>query len=124
MRVTEESRGKYWAIYSLTYVVCVGFLLWEHQGKQLHDTSLLADTLTIAAGLSLSVAIALEGIVAMVLWAPARIRKLKRQGRKEQRDRTREAYKRFGVDMNGVLVLPRTPEVEEFLASDEPLEEQ
>jgi hypothetical protein len=60
----------------------------------------------------------------MVLWAPARIRKLKRQGRKEQRDRTREAYKRFGVDMNGVLVLPRTPEVEEFLASDEPLEEQ
>jgi hypothetical protein len=60
----------------------------------------------------------------MVLWAPARIRKLKRQGRKEQRDRTKEAYKRFGVDMNGVLVLPRTPEVEEFLASDEPLEEQ
>jgi hypothetical protein len=60
----------------------------------------------------------------MVLWAPARIRKLKRQGRKEQRDRNREAYKRFGVEVNGVMMLPRTPEVEEFLASDEPLEEQ
>ena len=60
----------------------------------------------------------------MVLLIPDRIRQLKRQGRKEQRDRNREAYKRFGVDMNGVLVLPRTPEVEEFLASDEPLDEQ
>ena len=60
----------------------------------------------------------------MVLWAPARIRKMKRQGRKEQRDRNREAYRRFGVEVNGVMMLPRTPEVEEFLASDEPLEEQ
>ena len=60
----------------------------------------------------------------MVLWAPARIRQLKRQGRKEQRDRNREAYRRFGVEVNGVMMLPRTPEVEEFLASDEPLEEQ
>ncbi len=58
----------------------------------------------------------------MVLWAPARIRELKRQGRKEQRDRTREAYRRFGIEVNGVLVLPRTPEVEEFLASEEPLD--
>ena len=26
-----------------------------------------------------------------------------------------EAYERFGVDQNGVVVLPRTPEVERFL---------
>ena len=26
-----------------------------------------------------------------------------------------EAYERFGVDQDGVLVLPRTPEVEQFL---------
>lgn len=57
----------------------------------------------------------------MVLWAPARIRKLKREGRKEQRDRTKEAYKGFGIEVNGVIMLPRTAEVEEFLASDEPL---
>ena len=55
----------------------------------------------------------------MVLWAPARIRKLKREGRKEQRDRTKEAYEKFGIEINGVVMLPRTPEVEEFLASDE-----
>ena len=67
----------------------------------------------------------------MVLWAPARIRKLKKEGReegrkagrKDQRDRYAEAYKRFGVEVNGVIALPRTPEVEEFLASDEPLDE-
>jgi hypothetical protein len=59
----------------------------------------------------------------MVLWAPARIRKLRKQGRKEQRDRTKEAYKQFGAEVDGVLILPRTPEVEEFLASDEPLDD-
>ena len=26
-----------------------------------------------------------------------------------------EAYERFGVEQDGVLVLPRTPEVEQFL---------
>ena len=56
----------------------------------------------------------------MVLWAPARIRILKREGRREQRDRTKEAYKNFGVEVNGVVMLPHTLEVEEFLASDEP----
>ena len=93
--------------------------LWQHQGKQLQDTSLLADTLTIAAGAALTLAIVIEGVVTMVLWAPARIRKLKREGRKEQRDRTKEAYEKFGFEVDGVVVLPRTPEVEEFLASDE-----
>ena len=41
------------------------------------------------------------------------------EGREEERkksvSRMQEAYKRFGVQQNGVLVLPRTPEVEEFL---------
>ena len=32
-----------------------------------------------------------------------------------------EAYERFGIEQNGVMVLPRTPEVEQFLfPSEEP----
>lgn len=37
------------------------------------------------------------------------------EGRKESVSRMQEAYERFGVDQNGVMVLPRTPEVERFL---------
>lgn len=37
------------------------------------------------------------------------------EGRKETVSRMQEAYERFGVDQNGVTVLPRTPEVERFL---------
>ena len=33
-----------------------------------------------------------------------------------QRKRYQEAYDRFGVEVNGVLMLPNTPEVEKFLS--------
>ena len=61
----------------------------------------------------------------MVL-AAMKIKEWKEQGREEgikeererQRQREEEAYSRFGVEVNGVLMLPRTPEVERFLAAD------
>ena len=69
----------------------------------------------------------------MVL-AAMKIKEWKEQGRKEgreegreegikeererQRQREEEAYTRFGVEVNGVLMLPRTPEVERFLAGE------
>ena len=37
------------------------------------------------------------------------------EGRAEQRNRREEAYRRFGVEVDGVKMLPMTPEVEEFL---------
>ena len=37
------------------------------------------------------------------------------QGRQERDKRLKEAYERFGVDLDGVRVLPRTPEIQEFL---------
>ncbi len=40
------------------------------------------------------------------------------QGRENQRKREEEAYARFGVDVNGVLMLPRTPDVQRFLAGE------
>ena len=38
--------------------------------------------------------------------------------RKRQRRREEEAYARFGVEVNGVVMLLRTPEVERFLAGE------
>ena len=40
------------------------------------------------------------------------------EGREEGRKREEEAYARFGVEVNGVLMLPRTPEVEQFLSGE------
>ena len=54
-----------------------------------------------------------------MLLIPAEVRRLKREGRKEgrkERDaRYREAYQRFGVEVDGVRMLPDTPEVQAFL---------
>ena len=35
--------------------------------------------------------------------------------RKQRRKREAAAYEKFGVEVNGVLMLPRTPEVQQFL---------
>ena len=57
-----------------------------------------------------------------MLLIPAEVRRLKREGRKEGREerdaRYREAYRRFGVEVDGVVMLPHTPEVQAFLDSD------
>ena len=42
------------------------------------------------------------------------------EGRKAYQKRLDKAYRRFGVEMDGHLVLPRTPEVAEFLDGEEP----
>ena len=52
----------------------------------------------------------------MVLTA-MKIKEWKDQGRKERAKREDEAYAKFGVEMNGVLMLPRTPEVVRFLST-------
>ena len=63
----------------------------------------------------------------MVLLIPARVKKLKEEGREEglelgkaaerqaQLIRRKEALERFGIELNGVRMLPDTPEVDEFL---------
>ncbi len=57
-----------------------------------------------------------------MLLIPAAVNKLKREGRQEgrqeQRKRMREAYERFGIEVDGVRVLPDTLEVQEFLDSE------
>ena len=84
----------------------------------------LANVTTVSAGVALLATILKEAGTYMVL-AAMKIKELKEQGRKEERERRRkredEAYAKFGFEVDGVLVLPRTPEVQRFLASeDEP----
>ena len=62
----------------------------------------------------------------MVL-AAMKIRQWREEGRKQeqnnQRKREEEAYARFGVEVEGVLMLPRTPEVQRFLAGEDEVAE-
>ena len=55
----------------------------------------------------------------MVLLIPQAVKKImekgRAEGRAEQRNRREEAYKRFGVEVDGVMMLPNTPEVQGFL---------
>ena len=39
----------------------------------------------------------------------------RKEARKEVASRMREAYERFGIEQDGVLTLPNTPEVDQFL---------
>ena len=86
--------------------------------------TLLAAVFGVAAGISLTFAIVAELGGRMVLLIPDAIRKIREAERKEQRKaqkrRRREAYQRFGVEVNGVVMLPQTPEVEAFLNGEEP----
>ncbi len=85
----------------------------------------LANVITVSAGTALLASILREAMTYMVL-AAMKIREWKEQGREEgreeerkrQRRREEESYARFGVEVNGVLMLPRTPEVEQFLAGE------
>ena len=57
----------------------------------------------------------------MVL-ATIKAKDLKEKGRKEGEERRQrredEAYAKFGVEVNGVLMLPRTLEVQRFLSGE------
>ena len=53
----------------------------------------------------------------MVL-AAMNIKQWKEQARKEQLKLEEQAYAKFCVEVNGVLMLPKTPEVDRFLAGE------
>ena len=88
--------------------------------------ALLADIFGVAMGAALAFTIITEGVVSMVLLIPATYKWIKDKGkaeereaqRKAQRKRIREAYRRFGVEMDGQLVLPDTPEVNSYLNAE------
>ena len=96
----------------------------------------LANVITVSAGTALAATILKEAVLYMVL-AGMKIKQWKEEGRQEgreegrveERDRRRkrqkEAQAKFGFEVDGVLVLPLTPEVQRFLdGENEPEPEQ
>ena len=81
---------------------------------------MLADILGAAMGISIALTIAVEVVGRMVLLIPEAVKNLIEKGRKEEITRRREAIRRYGVEIDGKLVLPITPEVEAFLNGEEP----
>ncbi len=85
--------------------------------------TLMAVIFGVAGGASLTFAIVAELGGRMVLLIPDAIKKIKSEARKElrktQQKRRKEAYRRFGVEVDGVVMLPQTPEVEAFLNGED-----
>ena len=117
----------YCAVYALS-MAASALALWLYWDAWSLDSlmTVLAKMITVSAGVALSAAILKEAVWYMVL-AGMKIRQLREegreQGRESQRKREEAAYARFGFEVNGVLVLPRTPEVERFLAGEDESEE-
>lgn len=81
--------------------------------------ALLADIFGVAFGISVAFTIIAEMVGRMVLLIPDAIKNIREKEKRAQRNRRKEAYKRFGVEVNGVVMLPQTADVEAFLNGDE-----
>ena len=93
---------------------------------------LMAAIFGMSVGIALMAAIIVEVTGRMVLLIPDAVKKIREQaskqgreegreaGREEQNARLDEAYRRFGVIVDGVPALPRTPEVDEFMSGNHP----
>ena len=112
--------------YCAVYVASLAagsLALWLYWGAWRLDNLMpqLANVTTVSAGAALLAAILKEAGWNMVL-AAMKIKEWKEQARKEEHERQlkreQEAFARFGIEVNGVLMLPKTPEVERFLAGE------
>ena len=83
---------------------------------------MMAAIFGVAGGASITLTIVAEVGGRMVLLIPDAIKKIRETERKTQRkaqqELRKEAFRRFGVEVNGILMLPNTPEVEAFLNSE------
>ena len=76
----------------------------------------LAAVYGASVGTALLVAIIAEVTGKVVLLIPAAVKKIMENGREDQRKREEEAYRRFGVEKDGIITIKITPEVREFLS--------
>ena len=118
----------YWVIYFAGYLVAVAVMLWLRWDDLLHGDGrihLLATVYGAAAGSASAFAIIVEVGGRTMLLIPKAVRELMDKGREEGRqeerkqghERRRQALEKFGVEVDGVRMLPDTPEVNEFLES-------
>ena len=119
----------YCSAYVVSLAVCslAWWLYWDawRLDSLLPDLAIIT---TVSAGVALLATILKEAVWYMVL-AGMRIKQLREEGekvgRRNQLKRHEEAVARYGVEVDGVIMLPQTPEVQRFLAGeDEPGSEQ
>ena len=119
----------YWISYFVGYLVAVALLLWLYWPTLLGAAApvyLLSAIFGTAAGTASAFAIIAEVGGRAVLLIPKAANKLidkgrtegRKQGQEQRDERYQEAVKRFGVEVDGVIMLPNTPEIQEFLKSD------
>ena len=111
MDTAKTAAERYWIIYYLVYLAVSGAGLWYYWPRLLwywrqpvmenDSVDLLAAIFGAAVGIALGVAILLEVGGRMVLLIPAAVKKLKAEGRKEERQRIRAALAELGVQEGG-----------------------
>lgn len=111
MDTAKTAAERYWIIYYLVYLAVSGAGLWYYWPRLLwywrqpvmenDSVYLLAAIFGAAVGIALGVAILLEVGGRMVLLIPAAVKKLKAEGREEERQRIRAALAELGVQEGG-----------------------
>lgn len=111
MDTAKTAAERYWIIYYLVYLVVSGAGLWYYWPRLLwywrqpvmenDSVDLLAAIFGAAVGTALGVAILLEVGGRMVLLIPAAVKKLKAEGRQEERQRIRAAVAELVVQKGG-----------------------
>ena len=99
MEPLKNIAERYWIVYYLVYVVVVGVGTWRYRPWQesgQDELLVLVGIFALAAGVALLAAILLEVIGRMVLLIPAEIKRLKEQGRKEERQRILDEVAELG----------------------------
>ena len=100
MNVIRRLAPNYWLGYYAVYLITLGFLLARHS-REVFDWSgsgyilTLAAIYAVSAGTALTAAAIAEGVGYVVLLIPKRIKKLKNEGRREERERFGKAVARF-----------------------------
>ena len=120
----------YWVIYYLCYLSAVAALLWAYwpnitQADANTALFLTAAIFGAAAGAATIIAILVEAGGRAVLLIPKAVKEImdkgraegRKEGRQQRDERYEEALDKFGVEVEGVLMLPDTPEIREFLQS-------
>lgn len=119
--------GKFYCAVYLVVLAACSLCLWLYWDAWRLDglISQIGDVSSASVGVAFLATICREGAHYMVL-ATMRALKLKeearkegrKEGRQQQRGRYEAALAKYGVEVDGVLMLPQTPEVREFLEGE------
>ena len=120
MEFVKRVFRNYWLVYYVVYVGGVALGLGRYWPQlTAHDGILwLAAIFGVSAGSALLVAIFLEVMGRMVLLIPAAIKKIKEEGRREERRRIAEALRQAGEREDGSVHITLTPEVLKLLTGE------